>query len=1112
MATPDRQELIRNAVSFLVDPKAQAAPLAQRVQFLEAKGLTGPEIEEAMRQAAANHTAPQAYGPSAYSPTYGPMPYNAIQPLPPQWDWRDYFITAVVSGTIAYGAAALFRKYVSPHLKPPSATAYEQDKDAMTAQFDAAEALLKEIQAETTAVRAAVEEQNEKVAKVTKEVDSVVKDMRDGEARTRDEMREIREEVNNVREMLPKMIEKNKESHNQSLAELQQELKSLKALLLSRGPGISTGPSTPILPGKPSIPAWQLAGGLASQVSTPSTPPPSVISPNSPLQSPTTENPLAGSVTARTTSSSPPPISSNAPAVSKDGEEATPAKEDNPPPVEASALAPSVEPPSSVAESAPGSQDDTIVAEVVSAPQAQENGVEVDEAISASAVTQESSTPAQPVSENSPFPPAEESEASDIGSPLGVPSDAQDAPVEVSAEAGPAVDLLADEPLAEDPLSTANGNAAAEAPANVVNGGKPLEPAISVEEVLEIRSETPRPATPNGKISDGVDVEALQKRLKLVEQRFTDVSTSFKRLQAEKLAADRVLRELTSVESVTEVDALRDFLQNMSFKTEMAQDEIRRLTGKLTRQDERIEELRDIHRLESKSQIDQIDQLKAQVEEAEKLLKASQSSTAQAEQESAKRKAEIDKLQSELDKAKNDAKEEEEKRTKAIALLKTVRQKLVKAEKERDDAVKEVNTLKETEKGEREKEKAERAKLQAEIQKVNEEREMAVQGLRAQFDREVTALKEKHEKELATLRGQYELEAITAKTTHVREIENKKSRIADLESTVRALSREKDELFDQVQLRQAELESSQSLLESLQGQNTELQFQLREANDRVALLQEEFSDIRHEQDMKVASSGPSAEEITRLLAAAESKYETKLSDLRKRLAEAERERDEGEARWSKTLTERAREVELLKAQISSSQQSKDEENQGVQALEKEIESLKSEIRSYQMQITDLHSQLQKAAEVEATAKDQLAELSAKTANLQQFADESKNREAQLRSQNKTLREELRKVQSSVALLEKQRGPGVGYWASRNESTSELRSPTSSVSELPSRETPERAGTPSAQSSDEEVNFEYLRNVILQFLEHKEMRPHLVRILSTILRFTPQETRRLIAKV
>ena len=58
------------------------------------------------------------------------------------------------------------------------------------------------------------------------------------------------------------MIDKNRDSQTQSLAELQQELKSLKALLLSRGPAPSHTP-TPSLPsftGRPSIPAWQLAG------------------------------------------------------------------------------------------------------------------------------------------------------------------------------------------------------------------------------------------------------------------------------------------------------------------------------------------------------------------------------------------------------------------------------------------------------------------------------------------------------------------------------------------------------------------------------------------------------------------------------------------------------------------------------------------------------------------------------------------------------------------------------------------------------------------------------------------------------------------------------------
>jgi peroxin-14 len=273
MASSERQELIRNAVSFLSDFSSQQAPLTQRVQFLEAKGLTGPEIEEAMKQAAnqTSHAQPQP-ALQYQSSYYGPPPYSGIPPPHQQWDWRDYFITAVVSGTIAYGAVSLFQKYMLPHLKPPTATAYEQDRDALTAQFDAAEALLKEIQAETASVRAAVEEQKEKVDKATKDVEAVVVEMREGETKARGEMREIRDEVENIREMLPKMIEKNKETQKQSLAELQQELKSLKALLLSRGTsGLTSSPSTP-LPGpvgKPSIPSWQLAA-TKSNFATPS--------------------------------------------------------------------------------------------------------------------------------------------------------------------------------------------------------------------------------------------------------------------------------------------------------------------------------------------------------------------------------------------------------------------------------------------------------------------------------------------------------------------------------------------------------------------------------------------------------------------------------------------------------------------------------------------------------------------------------------------------------------------------------------------------------------------------------------------------------------------------
>ena len=134
----------------------------------------------------------------------------------------------------------------------------------------------------------------------------------------------------------------------------------------------------------------------------------------------------------------------------------------------------------------------------------------------------------------------------------------------------------------------------------------------------------------------------------------------------------------------------------------------------------------------------------------------------------------------------------------------------------------------------------------------------------------------------------------------------------------------------------------------------------------------------------------------------------------------------------------------------------------------------------------------------------MAGAAALEAQIQEF----KNREAQLRSSNKvrtcvprahrwetrlsiifqTLREELRKVQSSAALLEKQRNPGVGYWASKDANgAADSRTSISSNSDRPSG-----AASPTSESrTEEEVNLEYLRNVVLQFLEHKEMRVRLL---------------------
>ena len=120
-------------------------------------------------------------------------------------------------------------------------------------------------------------------------------------------------------------------------------------------------------------------------------------------------------------------------------------------------------------------------------------------------------------------------------------------------------------------------------------------------------------------------------------------------------------------------------------------------------------------------------------------------------------------MRAEVEKLNIFAKDEEEKRGKAVSLLKTVRQKLVKAEKDREDALKDVAALKESQKVEHDKDQLDRERLQGELNKLKIEKEVSLADHRAQFEKDLAALKQRSEKELSALRGQFELEANAAK-------------------------------------------------------------------------------------------------------------------------------------------------------------------------------------------------------------------------------------------------------------------------------------------------------------------------------------------------------------
>ncbi|KAL0080477.1 peroxisomal membrane anchor protein conserved region-domain-containing protein [Phycomyces blakesleeanus] len=245
-----REDLITSAISFLSDPKVQSAPLAKKVSFLESKGMTSEEIEEAMARSSgkvATSSVPSSVGipqgPGMH--VSGPM---VMQPPPvpqrPSYDWRDIFIAAVLAGGVGYGVWTLAKRLFGPWFKVPTQKELEEDKEKLDAQFQAVEDSLKDIKEQTNDALDTVSSQSKKVDESIVSLEGVLRDLKQGDLSREEEFKTIKGD----------MLDRNKESQGLILNDLQTEIKSLKSLLLSRRPtnGASSlleqGSSTPVSP------------------------------------------------------------------------------------------------------------------------------------------------------------------------------------------------------------------------------------------------------------------------------------------------------------------------------------------------------------------------------------------------------------------------------------------------------------------------------------------------------------------------------------------------------------------------------------------------------------------------------------------------------------------------------------------------------------------------------------------------------------------------------------------------------------------------------------------------------------------------------------------------
>ncbi|KAG7744043.1 hypothetical protein KL932_001366 [Ogataea haglerorum] len=246
-AATSRAELVSSAVEFLLDQSIADSPLAKKVEFLESKGLTQQEIEEALQKARTGTV--QAASPQ--QPTVPPRPpvpdyYPSAPPLPER-DWKDYFVMATATAGISYGVYQIVKRYVIPKILPPSKAQLEQDKAAIDQEFQRVESLLEKFEADQKEFYQKQEAKSKKIDETLQEVDEIINKTNEKNLNNEETLKYLKLEIENIKTTLLKTLDSQKATLNAELSAMEKQLQDIKFDIKTSGitgaPQLSTPPS-----------------------------------------------------------------------------------------------------------------------------------------------------------------------------------------------------------------------------------------------------------------------------------------------------------------------------------------------------------------------------------------------------------------------------------------------------------------------------------------------------------------------------------------------------------------------------------------------------------------------------------------------------------------------------------------------------------------------------------------------------------------------------------------------------------------------------------------------------------------------------------------------------
>ena len=374
-----------------------------------------------------------------------------------------------------------------------------------------------------------------------------------------------------------------------------------------------------------------------------------------------------------------------------------------------------------------------------------------------------------------------------------------------------------------------------------------------------------------------------------------------------------------------------------------------------------------------------------------------------------------------------------------------------------------------------------------------------VQRLKAE-KRQVTESLDRLSKELAKARE---------------ELISSRSKVKELEQQLSKMGSDSEVLKEEIDLKATQYASAQSLMASMRDQTVEMAMQMKEARERCESLDEEVAEAHR----LLGERSREGETMRRLLADVEGRADARTREMKERMDIAIEERDRVEEEAATAGRRRVRELEDLKNQYRDLERNlkrAEEDKEELESAQRDWKRRREELEHRASQSSKEYEDIRKAMSELQDALDesekQARELEKQKADLRRLVEDSQYRLEKLQKSNKVrfsrfsvyyvvvyidfaqlMADEISKLQTPKAKTSS------GEQSSRSSLESAVRvgSPAPSTRTGPSKV----MSTPNGQAPGV-MDYVYLKNVLLQFLEQKDKKHQmqLIPVLGMLLHF------------